>query len=635
MPAHAQKSKAALTSEINTNWPDNTSQAITPAILRSTVIDIVNSYYDLNGGTSLACAAHQWMAGLPTLSSITCTQPSLGDISGFQTGMPAWLASSAGDVLVNASGSSVIQPGVVTGSKIAANTVADSNIVPGAANTMKGSLNGTTTSDIAITACTLAYQFTQWISGTGWQCGINPVLPSRAIAATLNLSAFASVKTLGYATAGDGGGATFENVGTAPFLDTWFNGTNNQTLVGGSGYTNGTYLGVPLTGGHGVACEAAVIVSGGAVTSVNIAMPCVSYIVGDILSTPNSFIGGTGSGFTYTLTTINGPYASFSDAAGNHWQYVLDQGNFSNPKQFGAKGNWTKSGGDSGAQDGTQYLQATFSFAGINNGNPIGNGGFDGARVILNKGAFLHCGGLYIPEGVEVDGQSVNSSMLKECSAQASVQGITLCDPNAQFGQYGCSLQHMQIYSDAGTGCSGCYEVYSNSAQQHLMLNDIEFTTARGCFKYEIGKGGAANVLTQDVDCEIDQSTTAVDGINFNSSGTQGVFDRWVFGCGSTTCPGAALSITAGSLIFTNANIEGMATGIVENSTSAGDHGIIANITASGCGSGGTVVSFPSGTAAGSVILQNIYPGNCPDTLINGRSGGTNITGWIGTQTAP
>lgn len=45
-PAWAQSTKLTLDTEINTNWPDNTSGAITPAILRSTVQDIVASYVD-------------------------------------------------------------------------------------------------------------------------------------------------------------------------------------------------------------------------------------------------------------------------------------------------------------------------------------------------------------------------------------------------------------------------------------------------------------------------------------------------------------------------------------------------------------------------------------------------------------
>lgn len=49
-PADAQQqSKASLVSEVNVNWPDNTTGAITPALLRSTVIDIINSYTDLFG----------------------------------------------------------------------------------------------------------------------------------------------------------------------------------------------------------------------------------------------------------------------------------------------------------------------------------------------------------------------------------------------------------------------------------------------------------------------------------------------------------------------------------------------------------------------------------------------------------
>jgi len=64
---------------------------------------------------------------------------------------------------------------------------------------MKGSTSGSATSDIALVSCSVAYRFTQWVTGTGWQCGISPVIPSRTIAATLNLSAFNAITTQGYA----------------------------------------------------------------------------------------------------------------------------------------------------------------------------------------------------------------------------------------------------------------------------------------------------------------------------------------------------------------------------------------------------------------------------------------------------
>lgn len=49
VPAYAQKSGAALATEINANWPNNTSGLITPALLRSVVLDIVNSILTQNG----------------------------------------------------------------------------------------------------------------------------------------------------------------------------------------------------------------------------------------------------------------------------------------------------------------------------------------------------------------------------------------------------------------------------------------------------------------------------------------------------------------------------------------------------------------------------------------------------------
>jgi hypothetical protein len=139
IPAHAQKTKSVLTTEINTNWPDNSSGSITPAILRSTVLDIVNSYYDLNGGSSLSCAANQWIAALPTLSSITCSQPAISNLSGLGTGVATFLgtpsSANLAAALTTETGSglvvfnnapSLISP-VITGSPSGAGTIISIN----------------------------------------------------------------------------------------------------------------------------------------------------------------------------------------------------------------------------------------------------------------------------------------------------------------------------------------------------------------------------------------------------------------------------------------------------------------------------------------------------------------------------
>jgi len=84
------------------------------------------------------------------------------------------------------------------------------------------------------------------------------------------------------------------------------------TIVGGSGYTNGTYENVALTGGDGSNGTATITVSGGAVTAVTLINPGFLYLVGNSLSAATSTIGGTGSGFSVPVNNIQ-------NAAGTSW----------------------------------------------------------------------------------------------------------------------------------------------------------------------------------------------------------------------------------------------------------------------------------------------------------------------------
>lgn len=80
------------------------------------------------------------------------------------------------------------------------------------------------------------------------------------------------------------------------------------TITGGSGYANGTYTNVPLTGGSGTGAVAAtVVVSVGTVTSVTIATngTGVNYAYGDTLSASNTNLGGTGSGFSIPVGLLS------------------------------------------------------------------------------------------------------------------------------------------------------------------------------------------------------------------------------------------------------------------------------------------------------------------------------------------
>lgn len=81
---------------------------------------------------------------------------------------------------------------------------------------------------------------------------------------------------------------------------------------GGSGYVNGTYFNVPLTGGSGQAATANIVVSGGAVSSVTLVNPGCFYAVGNTLGASNAYLGGTGSGFALSVIEV-------SNAQGTTW----------------------------------------------------------------------------------------------------------------------------------------------------------------------------------------------------------------------------------------------------------------------------------------------------------------------------
>lgn len=90
-----------------------------------------------------------------------------------------------------------------------------------------------------------------------------------------------------------------------------------NTLVGGSGYVNGSYTLVPLTGGAGSGAKASITVSGGAVTVVTITSYGNNYVVGNSLSASNTNLGGSGSGFSIVVATIT----TFTSNDLNLWQF--------------------------------------------------------------------------------------------------------------------------------------------------------------------------------------------------------------------------------------------------------------------------------------------------------------------------
>jgi hypothetical protein len=73
-------------------------------------------------------------------------------------------------------------------------------------------------------------------------------------------------------------------------------------IVGGTGYVNGVYYDVPLTGGGGSGAAATITVSGGSVTSVEISNAGSFYGAGMSVS-----VDLTGSGFSVPITSVANP----------------------------------------------------------------------------------------------------------------------------------------------------------------------------------------------------------------------------------------------------------------------------------------------------------------------------------------
>jgi hypothetical protein len=87
------------------------------------------------------------------------------------------------------------------------------------------------------------------------------------------------------------------------------------TITPGSGYTNGVYTNVPLTGGSGANAEATIAVVGGAVATVTVTARGAGYEVGDVLSASNINLGGAGAGFSVPVSALYAQAIEMSAAA--------------------------------------------------------------------------------------------------------------------------------------------------------------------------------------------------------------------------------------------------------------------------------------------------------------------------------
>ncbi len=91
-------------------------------------------------------------------------------------------------------------------------------------------------------------------------------------------------------------------------------GTGTITAVGAA-YTDGTYENVPLIGGSGTGATGNIVITGGIVTAFTLGNPGQNYMVGNVLSVNAADVGGTGGGFSWTISTILGAFDPLDIAA--------------------------------------------------------------------------------------------------------------------------------------------------------------------------------------------------------------------------------------------------------------------------------------------------------------------------------
>jgi len=459
--------------------------------------------------------------------------------------------------------------------------------------------------------------------GTGLTCSAGSisantttpqVLSSRTAAAALDLSAYSIIRTLSYSTVGDGGGATFKKVGSTAFTDTVL---SSSSITGGSGYTNGTYLGVPFTGGSCLNVEGVVVVSGGSVTGVNFSPSGkgTGCAAGNVITTANTNIGGTGSGFSITISTINGPFASFTDAAGNHWQYANEPSSPPNVKQFGVKCDWTKAAGDAGSTNDTQNFQGALNYAAIITPPTVDGGGVAGQTMLLPNAMCL-TSAIEIPFGVHLKGQGRYSSGFKIAdSLSAASHFITLCDPTNHLACFGTRISDFQIYPGSGGGNSNVSVIFSNNVQQ---MNAVErvfiFPGPRVCIYWDVGYGGAASVGVADTECNLNNASTNP-GVIPNYGAAVQTFRDIIIESSGYTGNGISLSNSGGVVSIRGYHSEGVTTPIFFNVVSGAVQLHVEDaVGGTGCTS---FVVRQGGSFANVIKVGNLMRNGCTNSINN------------------
>lgn len=113
------------------------------------------------------------------------------------------------------------------------------------------------------------------------------------------------------------------------------------TLTAGTGYTDGIYDDVPLTGGLGAGAKASIVISNGAIANITLTNGGSGYSINDTFTVANTSVGGTGSGFGVTIGAVNTLAATGNGTKGATYNLKLTDGTNLSLTQITESGNGT------------------------------------------------------------------------------------------------------------------------------------------------------------------------------------------------------------------------------------------------------------------------------------------------------
>ena len=355
--AYAQSTKLTLDAEINTNFPDNTSGAITPAILRTTVHDIVASYVDW-----LVCTAQGGIVYWNSTATPTClTAGTSGQFLKTQGpgANPVWATPA-----LPASALTLASNNVVVGNKNGTNQLAQELTVTGVLDIV-GSTNGQVLNRAAGAWAGTAIP-TLGASGTlgsvtmgNATSGLLTIQPAAGALGASTLSAPAATDTLvGKATTDIFTNKTYDTAGTGNSLS--INGVAATANTGTGSVVRSaspTFTGTPVL----ATPTATSLALGGCTISTNALCATGTAAVSSTITSGAN--GGTGGKITFNGSTSGAQSFTVAAAAGalSALQLPTTNGNSGDVLSTNAAGvlSWAAAAGGgtvtSVATDGSMY----------------------------------------------------------------------------------------------------------------------------------------------------------------------------------------------------------------------------------------------------------------------------------------